>query len=347
MAVVAVRRPSITGIGERFRLRLASQPSIFGPGAGYKDDVSSFLDSFMEITHTQSNFRGIYLNHAHTYDSVKEQVVNGIRYINVGIVGSYRNPDPQALGGHAVAYVKINDQWYAGDDEKGFLLLRTRGPPLWETKYASGWNMQEMHYFYVSSLVPVIPEPNFNNYGFHGKISFKQYKTSCWGDSVQTILMNANGYREQFVHLYNLVKLEQPPIISSSFDKTHMNFNLAISRVLGIPEVLIHPLSPKYKCITLLSLSFIRMISWEPPYSIQGFVTHIEGAHGLHELLPEDTVGAYAPIVLGPIGAHVEGRHVDVYPDIVMNNVSGGSRKSRKFKRKFKRTLKRRARTYK
>jgi hypothetical protein len=335
-----VRKKSLTPLGDTFRLTLASQPSIFGPGPAYKEDIDSFLRTFIGIIHTGNIFAGTHIHEAHTYDSKKEAVINGITYINVGIIGEYRNPDPAAVFGHAVAYVKINDNWYVGDNEKGFLVLRTRGPPVWETQYAAGWDMHTMHYFYISSLLPVLPEANFNNYGFHGKISFKQSGSACWGDSLQTILMNANGYREQFLRLYILVR-EYRPLDPASFEITIRQFNIAIATILGITDILIHPASPKYKCITLLSLSFIRMMTWEPPYAMYKFVTHIEGARGLHDLVPDDTTGAYAPIALGPIGVHVEGRHVD--DDAVMTNVSGGSRKSRKFKR----TLKRRARTYK
>jgi len=280
---------SLTNAGETFRRFLAEQPQEYGPGPGYIDDLQRFMDTFIEITKTNTKFKGISAKSPHTYSSVKTVIDNGYTYNNVGIICVYAYPDRS--GSHAVPYVKMNDNWYVGDDEKGMLILRKNGPPTWQTKYSKTWTVYSMYYFYINEIVPLFPFKELNRYGFHGKIAFKQHESSCWGDSIQTIVMNSNGFREQFVHLYNLVK-STPGLVSGEPVVVLKRFMARLAEILAITPALQKQSSREYKLLLLLSLSFIRMITWEPPYTMDPYVDHLEGTRGTRLLQLDDSEGA-------------------------------------------------------
>jgi len=310
---VVLRRNSITKAGNTFRHYLANSPEPYGPGSNYVKDLEKFMASFMEMTETGNKFKGIAVTRPHGYREFREQEDQGVIYKNVGVICVFANPDD--LSAHAVAYVKMNDKWYVGDDENGFLIIRTNGPPSWLTLYAGSWTVTMMYYFYISSVLPVFPIPELNRYGFHGKISFKQHESSCWGDSIQTIIMNSNGYREQFVHLYNMVK-DTYKILEGTPTDIHAKIRSRLAQILGYSHVIQKPESNEYKCIWLLSLSFVRMLSWETPYGTRPYVDHIMGKTGLHLLLADSSRGG------------IEG------PEIKITSQFGGSHSTRSTRRK-------------
>jgi len=286
---IKTRRPSITQAGESFRVFFASQPDVYGPGPGYIQDLERFMDTFNTLTKSVNKFKGIHMTTDHNANDYRTQVIEGNIYHNVGIIGLYRNLENPSSG-HAVAYVKMNDRWYVGDDEKGILVSRKNGPPTWQTIYSKTWRIIGMYYFYISEILPVCPIPNLNRYGFHGKITFKQHRSSCWGDSIQTVIMNANGFREQFVHLYALVK-STPGIFSGPPNEILDKCMTRLSGILSIQPSRYNHTSNVHRVILVLSLSFIRMVSWEPPYNTYEYVNHIQGRSGDHLLQQNSSEG--------------------------------------------------------
>ena len=286
-----MRRPSRTTAGEEFRRALAGAVTAYGPGTRFTEDFVDFMDSFMRYTKTEDKFFGILKKEAHDPASVINIDTPSGLYNNVAIICGYQK---DGNSGHAVAYVKMNHKWYVGDNEKGMLILRQNGAPVWDTKYAGDWNMSMMCYLYISEVLPVCHVPELNSYGFHGKISFKQHVSSCWGDSIQTVIMNANGFREQFLHLYNLVnraRMEYPIFQAdvTVVEAIGRNIN-ALERILKIQVE--NEGTPQYKLCYLLSLCFVRMMTWEHEYGTSHtYVNHIEGATGIHLLEAEDTLG--------------------------------------------------------
>ena len=288
--VPRIRRGSITNAGEVFRSFFASQPVLYGSGPEYVRDLEQFMDTFIKITKSETKFKGVIITAPHDTNTVKTVVSDGYTYHNVAIICLYRNRlDPSS--GHAVPYVKMNDRWYVGDDEKGMLILRKNGPPTWQTIYSKTWGVTGMYYFYINEILPVFPLVQLNRYGFHGKIAFKQHVSSCWGDSIQTVIMNANGFREQFVHLYNLVK-STPGVFSGTPPEILDKCMTKLSAILAIPPTPYNHTSNVHRVLLLISFSFIRMISWEPPYGIFTYVDHIQGTSGLHLLQLNSSEGA-------------------------------------------------------
>jgi hypothetical protein len=314
-----VRRPSVTNATEKTRLTMASDKVGFGSGSGFCEDLKDFLSTLMEITATKGRLIGQVFTTPHTYSPTYYK--DGNQYKNVGIICGYREVPP-GRGAHYVAYTMMNDIWYEADNGKGCLVRRKWGPPIWETKYAKTWSVVSMYYFYVKPEF-ITPLPELNEDGFHGKISFKHYASSCWSDSVEAILVNSDGYRDIAMPLYPLVKEIEPfkyliINLSNEYAKRGLpqpsaealaaeagridiyasgvfsNCMIALSRgMLGItPEDLVKPRSSKYKCLALLSLMFIRMLTWEPPFANQPFVTYVQGHQGaLHPLRYNTTDG--------------------------------------------------------
>lgn len=285
-----VRRDSLTNAGEAFRQLFSGQPLIYGSGPDYIQNLEEFMHIFILLTKTDTKFKGVSMTLPHNTNKMK--IINdGIyTYNNVAIIGMFRDPANLASG-HAVPYVKMNDKWYVGDDEKGILILRKNGPPTWNTKYATTWNMIGMYYFYINQILPVFPTTELNKYGFHGKITFKQHVSSCWTDSIQTVLMHSNGFREQFLQLYNLVKSTPGIFVGSSATVILQQCISRLSVILSVSGIYA-PNSPQHKLLLLLSLSFIRMMTWEPPFSQYSYVTDIQGASGKHILQANNSDGA-------------------------------------------------------
>jgi hypothetical protein len=285
-----IRRGSITNAGEMFRTFFASQPLIYGSGPEYVRDLEQFMDTFIQITKSETKFKGTIINVPHDPNLVKTIILDGYTYHNVAIICLYRN-QANLSSSHAVPYVKMNDRWYVGDDEKGMLVLRKNGPPTWNTVYSKTWVITGMYYFYINEILPVFPIIELNKYGFHGKIAFKQHVSSCWGDSIQTVIMNANGFREQFVHLYRLLK-STPEVFTGTPLEILEKCMIRVSNILAIKPSRYDHTSSVHRVLLLLSLSFIRMITWEPPYGISTYVDHIQGTSGLHLLQLNSSEGA-------------------------------------------------------
>jgi hypothetical protein len=173
--------------------------------------------------------------------------------------------------------------------------------------------MSGMYYFYINEILPVFPIVHLNRYGFHGKIAFKQHVSSCWGDSIQTVIMNSNGFREQFIHLYNLIK-STPGVLVGSPDQILDKCITRLANILGITPSQFNSRSRVHRVLLLLSLSFIRMLTWEPPYGVSLYVDHIQGRTGLHLLQVNSSEGA------------------EPGEDIPIRERFGGKRKTRKRK---------------
>jgi len=287
-----LRRRSYTEAGEAFRrLFVCDIVPAHGHGPDYLTDLKNFITKFKELTETTTKFSGQFVSVPHEYAAYATYSPSGVVHENVGIICMYQNPS-KPNNQHAVAYVKINENWYTGDNEKGVLVLRERGPPLWTTVYGGTWPIITMVYFYKSILLPSTPaaEPG-GALGVHGKVSFRQHISSCWGDSIQTVIMNANGFREQFTHLYTLVTQSVELQEGDDTEILQIKYSQRFCEVLGFTDEKAAADPYGLRVINLLSLSFIRMAIWEHAYP-SGFITHIEGHAGnLHQLRTNATAG--------------------------------------------------------
>jgi len=278
--MASIRRNSVTNLGEKTRSAFSGQPQVPGPGLCYREDFATFMDTFIEVSKAYNKFGWVRLEENHNFSDYIFRMIDDVRYNLVAILCAYKHPveRPDGITIHAVPYVKMNDYWYEGDNEKGVLRLRMNGPPIWTHKYGTGIQMEmgSMIYFYVNILVPIFPIPPLNNYGFHGKIVSKQNGTTCWTDSIQTILMNANGYREQFTHLYNLAKTPpffDPGVIITS-EETIKTFMKKLKSIFDIQEITTPAI---INTLNILSLIFTRVFFWKLIEYPTNYVTHKPG----------------------------------------------------------------------
>lgn len=336
--------------GNKFKETLRSIEGAYGSGLNYRQDMEEFLNVFVDVYSKlkdldESNIirKDIYFgkfftkeDKYHTYQS--EFIYNNRLYMNVAIIALFTHPDPiermRVNFGHAIAYLRINGEWYKSDNEKGFLEYRLHGPPSWDLEYpvrgSQSWIIESMYHFNVekewylkmlsNKQVPTDPLPPNK---FHGQVTFRQTDAACWSDSIQSVLLNADGYRESFIELYTKVFFDKDcrsilrvpndipcdTIITSKEyinvlrseneeaytfkDYLLSNIKIKLGRVLGITDFRIR--SPLRKLVNLISLSFFRMISWGMlPWTYGPYVEHIRGSTGLHRILPDKSVGEYS-----------------------------------------------------
>ena len=113
--------------------------------------------------------------------------------------------------GHFVPYICINGRWYIADDEKGILILRTNGIISGNTKYIqpdgvvdkSSQIYQVILIYCISTAIPVEQSKKTD---YSGDAIFGQSGLTCGPDSIQSILMFADGLRDIFMHMYNNIQ---------------------------------------------------------------------------------------------------------------------------------------------
>jgi hypothetical protein len=102
---------------------------------------------------------------------------------------------------HAVPYIKINDDWYNGDDEKGVLVRRMNGVPTMRTKYVDPEGIVDYDSTIFSPITfycwkaTIKPRPRKN---YTGTPVFGQSGSTCVPDASQTIFMLADGFHSLF-----------------------------------------------------------------------------------------------------------------------------------------------------
>jgi len=272
--MASIRRKSVTNLGTKIR-----QAHIWSDVSSwnlcFSINIPRTIDRIGKLIKRTNDFKITTVSIDHNFsDYTTVKTVEG-KYNLVAILCAYKHPvvGPGGIGAHAIAYVKMNDYWYEGDNEKGVLRLRINGPPTWRHTYP-GSEMDYMTYFYVNILVPIFPIPPLNPHGFHGKIISKQNGITCLTDSVQTILLNANGYREQFTHLYNLVKPSPGVIITiDQFIKSSMKI---LKSLFNVDPEITETTQTINSTLLVLSLTYARKFLWENQYPLN-YVTHEPG----------------------------------------------------------------------
>jgi len=102
--------------------------------------------------------------------------------------------------GHFVPYVRIRNQWFMADNEKGGLVRRTNGMPNGRTKYynpdgtLSGTIDRVVTFFAEDSSIRTADRIKIDT----GLPVFGQTKDTCGPDGLQSILMFADGFHEYF-----------------------------------------------------------------------------------------------------------------------------------------------------
>ena len=104
---------------------------------------------------------------------------------------------------HAVPYIKIGESWYIGDNEKGGLVRREYGMPIGTTRYfTSSQSVEgELKYailFYAEDHLVRKSNGERPKKDYTGTPIFGQTSTTCNPDSLQTILMLADGFHAYF-----------------------------------------------------------------------------------------------------------------------------------------------------
>jgi len=331
---VKVRRPSVNlgdgPAGKKFKGILKTVEGSYGSGPRYREDLDEFMNTFIKFIKAGNNLDGRFVTDKSTPFS-SEHEITGITYVTVGLIALYVDPNPSTRGdfGHAVAYVRIDGDWYKADNEKGFLEFRTNGPPSWDTTYPPNWVIESFYYFFMKKtelerIKPTriqIPIPATK---FSGSVTFKQSEAACWSDSIQSVLMNSDGYRDIFMDLYTDVffgsdcksilefpaNLDCRAAISSEAYLTHLSLNteeayqykfrilknitLKIATLFGIKPT-DTPTQLEIKVFNLIGLTFFRMLSWgKVPWSYGPFIEYVVGRTGHHPIRPNNSVGVYS-----------------------------------------------------
>lgn len=332
---VKVRRPSISlgegPAGKRFKEILKSVEGTYGSGPKYREDLNEFMDTFIKFTRSGDTFGGMFVQDK-TKEFASEVQLNGNTYVTVGLIALFSDPNPVTRGafGHAVPYVRMNGDWYKGDNEKGFLEFRTNGPPSWDTTYPPDWTIESMYYFYIKKselerIMPTriqIPLPHTK---FSGRVTFKQSEAACWSDSIQSVLMNSDGYRDVFMDFYTDVffgadcrsilefpaNLDCRAVLTSEAYLNHLalnteevnkykyrilnNITLKVATLFGIKPT-DTPTTLEIKVFNLIGLTFFRMLSWGMvPWNHGPFIEHVVGRTGAHHpIRPNNSIGIYS-----------------------------------------------------
>jgi len=125
----------------------------------------------------------------------------------VGIIAFFLFEDSKK--GHFVPFVRVGDTWYNGDSEIGFLRRRSEPPSIfmeWSHPDIEGGTsiITDAVLFYVKSSLIHGRRGDQN-----GTLVFGQTESTCGPDSLQTILMFADGFYEYFNEgLYSQLKKE-------------------------------------------------------------------------------------------------------------------------------------------
>jgi hypothetical protein len=104
---------------------------------------------------------------------------------------------------HAVPYIKIGESWYIGDNEKGGLVRREYGMPTGSTRYFTSsqsveGELKHAILFYAEDRLVSKSNGERPKKDYTGTPIFGQTSTTCNPDSLQTILMLADGFHAYF-----------------------------------------------------------------------------------------------------------------------------------------------------
>ena len=137
-------------------------------------------------------------------------------YECVGVILGFRL---STGGGHFVPYIRINGDWYNGDDEKGVLVSRTNGIPTMQTKYVDTYGVVDDR---STIFVPIafycrtdkIKARRQKDYT--GTPVFGQSGLTCGPDASQTIFMLADGFHSVFdEQIYRVLERDFDPKLSA------------------------------------------------------------------------------------------------------------------------------------
>jgi hypothetical protein len=151
--------------------------------------------------------------------------------------------------GHFVPYIKINDDWYNGDDEKGVLVRRTNGIPTMQTKYVNSEGIVDHDSTIFSPITfycridTIRPRPQRD---YTGTPVFGQSGLTCGPDASQTIFMLADGFYSVFDEkIYRTLEREFDPRLSAWHPEVITEEVLAseiaklngiLNRILDVPD---------------------------------------------------------------------------------------------------------------
>jgi hypothetical protein len=112
-------------------------------------------------------------------------------------------------GGHFVPYVRVAGIWYNGDNEVGFLRRRNTLPSVFMQYKDPSAEVQELTN-YASDIICFYADPSLFSRGrrpVDGKLVFGQTDKTCGPDALQTVLMFADGFYENYMmDIYSKLK---------------------------------------------------------------------------------------------------------------------------------------------
>jgi hypothetical protein len=141
-------------------------------------------------------------NHRNKKDEI-EMVLGDLECVGVILLFSFGR-----IEGHFVPFLRIGDTWYNGDNEVGFLRKRTDPPSIF-MQYANPIDVKTPRGL-VAQCISFYIHPSLIRAGRgdqNGKPVFGQTDRTCGPDSLQTILMFADGFYEYYNQgLYSQLK---------------------------------------------------------------------------------------------------------------------------------------------
>ena len=186
--------------------------------------IQYYGTSSMEIQRVTSSTRYALPNYDYQFTYNGKTCVAILHFVNLGRTS------------HFIPYVKIGNDWYNGDNEKGFLRKRL-DPPSVTTSYYSNREYTSSFIeglcFYIDPTE--ITDIQYNEKSLTGVPTPGQTGVSCGEDSIQVIFMWANGYREQFRKKFNDISM-LPEVIKGG---ELLNTNISDTAILSYLDELI------------------------------------------------------------------------------------------------------------
>lgn len=117
-------------------------------------------------------------------------------------------------GAHSVSYVCMDGNWYKADNEKGFLESRSVNTmPGWDVKYTTGAWFTSQTYIFLANIANTSAVPTQPPRTRSGQYSPFQYNSTCSPDSMSAVFMLADGYKQEFEKIYNLMIISNEALI--------------------------------------------------------------------------------------------------------------------------------------
>lgn len=197
---------------------------------------------------------------------------------------------------HAIPYVKIGNHWYNGDNDRGFLRKRLH-PPSVTTSYSS--NPEDKTHFLEGMCFYIDPaeitDVQYNGISLTGVPTPGQTGSSCGPDSIQVILMWANGYREQFRKKFNHISMLPEVIKGGDLFNRNISEKAILSYLNELIELdwakaLLNPVDTYYKdTLKFFMLMMLKFKSFElqPRQRIYGAKNNTTKGLSLEEKLSD------------------------------------------------------------